>query len=282
MKKSYYLLFLALLSFQCGVVSQRTMDNDLTEIAKWKINDGKLGKRTILREKLAPNTINDIPKIWTKINAILPAAYLKKYVKEFELITDGKEATLAGVKPIDESNKYWTLGVDPIDIPVDNWQEKRDFLHTLIHEFGHILTLNNTQVESSDLQFQKDKTRYLTNEGLAKNDSYINQFVQQFWYKDDLILEWDKIDRTRNQNKKLDRLYNFYLINRTKFYTDYAAESPEEDIAESWYYFVIKVRPNGQLIKDQKLLFFYNFPELIQLRNEIRSSLSFSLKNNRE
>lgn len=274
MKKNIYLFFLPFLLIQClSLKNGADLDSDLTEIAKWTVNEGKLETATILEAEQAENTIKNIRETWTKINTILPKEYMTKYVKELELFTDGVEATLAGVKPIDDSNESWTYGIDPADLPVGNWKEKEDFLHTLIHEFGHILTLNNTQVEPSELEFQADETRYLTNEGLAKKDSYVNQFIKQFWYEEELLFEWDKIQETRNLDKKLDRLYDFYLAHKTKFHTDYAAESPEEDIAESWYYFVVLDKPTGQLIKDQKLLFFYGFPELILLRNEIRSAM---------
>ena len=274
MKKKIYLFFIPLLWIQClSLKNGKNPDSDLTEIAKWTVNEGKLGTAIILKEAQGKNTIKNIEETWKKINTILPKAYMTKYVKELELFTDGIAETLAGVKPMDESNTSWVYGIDPADLPEGNWRDEEDFLHTLIHEFGHILTLNNTQVEPSELKFQADEARYLTNEGLAKIDSYVNQFVQQFWYRENLLFEWDKIQKTRNLDKKLDRLYDFYLAHKTKFHTDYAAESPEEDIAESWYYFAVLDQPKGTLIKDQKLLFFYEFPELVLLRTEIRSAI---------
>ncbi len=274
MKKKIYLLFIPALLIQClSLRNGEKPDSDLIEIAKWSVNEGKLGTATILQQEQAKNTIKNIEETWIKIKTILPEKYMAQYVKELEIFTDGADGTLAGVKPTDESNESWSYGIDPADLPEGDWQNKEDFLHTLLHEFGHILTLNNTQVEPSELDFQEDEARYLTNEGLAKIDSYVNQFVQQFWYQDDLLFEWDKIQKTRNLDKKLDQLYDFYKNHKTKFYTDYAAESPEEDIAESWYYFVLLDKPEGRLIKNQKLLFFYKFPELVLLRTEIRSAI---------
>ena len=273
MKKITYFLLMAFLTGQCVSLNQGADDSDLTEIANWTVDNGKLGQANIIQSGKAENTIKNIAKTWEAINDILPKTWMHKYVKTLELLTDGKDETLAGVKSIDETNKTWAFALDPADLPKGDFKEDADFLQTLIHEFGHILTLNDSQVEPSDLKFQADETRYLTNEGLAKMDSYINQFVQQFWYKNDLLLEWDKIQRTKNPNKRLDRLYDFYLTNKTKFHTDYAAESPEEDIAESWYFFVIADKPTGRLEKDKKVLFFYQFDELIAMRNEIRSSI---------
>jgi len=274
MKKIIYLLVMAFLSGQCvSLNNQGAVDSDLMVIAKWHVNNGQLEEIKMIEQGQAETTIQNIAKIWTKINDILPKKEMNKYVKELELLTDGKDETLAGVKSMDETNKSWAFALDPADLPQGDFKADEDFLQTLIHEFGHIITLNDSQVAPSDLAFQIVEARYLTGEGLAKKNSYINQFVQQFWYKDDLLFEWDKIQRIRNLNKKIDRLYDFYLANKTKFYTNYAAESPEEDMAESWYFFVILDQPKGHLEKEKKVLFFYQFEELVKMRAEIRASI---------
>jgi hypothetical protein len=66
---------------------------------------------------------------------------------------------------------------------------------------------------------------------------------------------------------------NAYEGNESNFITDYAATNPGEDIAESFTYFVLKVKPVGNTIADQKLNFFYNYSELDILRKQIRSRL---------
>ena len=55
--------------------------------------------------------------------------------------------------------------------------------------------------------------------------------------------------------------------------TDYAATNPGEDIAESWTHFVINDKPSGDSIADQKVRFFYDYPELVELRDKIRARL---------
>jgi hypothetical protein len=56
-----------------------------------------------------------------------------------------------------------------------------------------------------------------------------------------------------------------------KFVSVYASSNPGEDIAESFTYFVLNTKPTGSTIREQKMLFFYQYPELIKLRNLIRS-----------
>jgi len=247
-------------------------DGDLTKIAKWKIENGELKEVIILKQHLAKESVDSIAQIWSNIKSILPKEPLKKYVKEFVLLTDGPSETLAGVAPLDKTNKYWDFAVDPEDLPKGDFKKEVDFLHTLIHEFGHIITLNHTQIDPSDLEYQTDEKRYLTSEGLAKKKSYINLFVQTFWYPNDRLLEWDKIDRMPNESRRLRKLFSFYQKYEEDFLTDYAAESPEEDLAESWYFFVIQDKPTANLNKNKKILFFYQFEELLLLRKEIRSA----------
>jgi hypothetical protein len=52
---------------------------------------------------------------------------------------------------------------------------------------------------------------------------------------------------------------------------DYSTTHPAEDIAESFTYFVFGPKPTGNSIKEQKIAFFYEYPELIHLRENILS-----------
>ena len=107
-------------------------------------------------------------------------------------------------------------------------------------------------------------------EGCSRDNSYLNQFVNEFW-PDDLYNEWDEIQYEEDDDTYYDMLDAFYVKYQNQFVTDYAATNPEEDIAESWTYFVLQPKPDGNTIAEQKVLFFYDFPELVELRNEIAS-----------
>ena len=78
-----------------------------------------------------------------------------------------------------------------------------------------------------------------------------------------------------NSNNKLRCLYEKY---KDQFVTDYAPTSPEEDIAESWSYFVLKPKPGSSTIANRKVLFFYEFPELVALRQQIAHNLCAQLE----
>ncbi len=70
----------------------------------------------------------------------------------------------------------------------------------------------------------------------------------------------------------------FYLSREDDFVSDYAATSPEEDIAESFATFVLKPKPTGDTLADEKVAFFYDYPELVKLRGEMSGRLYSRLR----
>ena len=95
----------------------------------------------------------------------------------------------------------------------------------------------------------------------------MDEFYNRFWIN---LIEESII--IQNQDIE-DNNYRFFLRHDTKFVTDYAATSPSEDIAESFAYFVINDKPTGNDIWEQKIRFFYEFEELVKIRNSIRERL---------
>jgi len=221
------------------------------------------------------NTNNKIAfKYWSYLNNKLPSKILHRYITRLRLFTDGIHDELGGVTPLNDLNSKWEINIDTLDFDLKSKDSLhiQNYVHTIIHEFGHLLTLNQQQVTITQDEFQDDQKGYLTSEGYAGINSYLGKFVTQFW-DGKLLRKWDKIEKIRNTDRKLNRLYKFYLKNKNQFLTDYAAESPEEDIAESWTFFVLSNKPTKQLIKHRKVLFFYQFPELIAHRAYIRQKI---------
>jgi hypothetical protein len=206
-------------------------------------------------------------EMWAEFTRIIPSEQ-RSLITQFGVFSDGEEETLAFVQPIDATPTNWMLAMDPVDT-----KDKNELTYTLVHEFGHILTLNNEQVPFDEATyFSEDDadyeaaeaacSRYFTGEGCAMAGSYIDGFYAQFWT--DIAAEHAEIDQ-----EDADSIYEFYETYQDRFVTDYAATNPGEDIAESWTYFVLKEQPSGNSIADQKVLYFYDFPELVSLRNEI-------------
>ncbi|WP_298779878.1 putative zinc-binding metallopeptidase [uncultured Polaribacter sp.] len=264
MKNHFYpfvLIFIIFFHSSCGQTTTVSSDN------AWGILEGKLIAKKNSKDSIAK-------KYWNYLNEKLPEKLLTKYISKLQLFSDGTQEELGAITPLNTNNTTWEIALDTTDFNFKNNNQKYilDYTHTIIHEFGHLLTLNPEQVTITKDEYQDDKKGYLTSEGYAKKDSYLGKFVQKFW-KTKLLNKWDKIDTIEDENKKLEQLYDFYLDNKNCFLTDYAAESPEEDIAEAWTFFVLNNKPTHNKIKHKKVLFFYNFPELVAYRNQIRKNL---------
>lgn len=235
----------------------------------WSISEGKIQPNGSSKDALSL-------KYWQHITKILPSELLHQYIVGLRLFTDGIANDMGGISPLNNENSQWEIDIDTTDFNFENTHiiHVTSYTHTVIHEFGHLLTLNPKQVEMTNDIFQDDNKGYLANEGYAETKSYLGKFVNQFW-KNALLLKWDKIQSVENSQKRINLLYELYLNNRDQFLTDYAAESPEEDIAESWAFFILNEKPTLNKIKHQKILFFYEFPELINYREEIRKNLDY-------
>lgn len=217
---------------------------------------------------------------WDLFTALIPSND-REMVSGYQAFTDGPGNILAAVEQAPYDPAKWMIEVDEADL-----QNKKELVFTLIHEYAHLLTLNSDQVppdiaifndpNNQDLYDKKIAAcpTYFPNEGCSRPNSYINTFYDRFWV--DIIDEWSKIDALStadNQNPYYDKLYAFYEAHQDQFVDDYAATNPSEDVAETFAFFVLSPKPEGRSIRDQKILFFYDYPELVQLRSQILMNL---------
>lgn len=211
-------------------------------------------------------------KMWRFFTDVIPAN-LRTQVTQFSVFTDGPNNSLGAVEQTDDP-RHWKLEMD-----IQDSQNFADLSTTLIHEFGHLLTLNDSQV-TPDMdvfdhpddpklfeQAEANCKTYFLFEGCSQADSTINRFFQRFWPR--LYAEWKRIDSgtdSKQVEQGLNRLYQRYT---DQFVSSYAVTSPAEDIAETFMYFIFNPRPSGESLADQKVLFFYDLPEMKDLRDHI-------------
>jgi len=261
--------------------SESDTEPDIVYMVYYEVVDGKLQKP--FYESIPNNLLKDQKdlaaqqKIWDFFTQLIPADQ-RTMISGFTIFTDGKLNYLASVSQSDNSPYMWELNVDYADA-----DPKTELTFTLLHEFGHLLTLNRNQLDvsisvyehpNSKSVYQKEENacpQYFTGEGCSKENSYINQFFNLFWL--DLYKEWKAIDDEPNQTRQLHMLDRFYNTYKDQFLTEYAPTSPAEDIAESWTFFLLAPKPQPDSIANEKILFFYNYPELIDLRSQILQRL---------
>ncbi|HAV76719.1 MAG TPA: hypothetical protein DCX53_05120 [Anaerolineae bacterium] len=211
--------------------------------------------------------------LWNYFAEIIPEDE-RKFVTKFAVTSDGRGEILAAVSPNYDNPSEWTLEVDTLDTD-DNFS----LTYTLMHEFGHLLTLNSKQVPVNrrvlynidDIDIYEQAVaqcpQYFTGEGCSTIDSYINEFFKRFWSH--FYEEWQEVDEIDDEDVYYDRLDDFHDTYQDQFLTDYAPTSPAEDIAESWSFFVLSPKPDNNSIANEKILFFYEYPELVRLRGDI-------------
>lgn len=216
-------------------------------------------------------------EIWNYFTRLIPLER-REFLTGFSIITDGNGNILAAVAQNADAAEEWVLEVDILDST-----NKSVLTVTLLHEYGHLLTLNSTQVPPSEAIFDNPESdsiyqselaacpNYFPGEGCSNANSYINLFFDRFWF--DLYAEWQEIDSEEDEDIYYELIEDFYNAYEDQFLTEYAATSPAEDIAESFSFFILTSRLEPASIADEKILFFYEFPELVELRGQILNQL---------
>jgi len=228
-----------------------------------------------LRDELEDSALQS--KAWEIFTELIPAPE-REMVTQLNVFTDGYSNTLAAVDQSKENASLWILEVDIADL-----EDSDSLIFTMVHEYAHILTLNASQVapdleivnDPYNLELQKEKAaacpNYFPGNGCSYADSYIHVFYNRFWT--DIKDEWEEVDALQYGTDDFlpyyNALYDLYLTHQDQFVGDYSVTHPAEDIAESFTHFVFSPKPAGNSIKEQKISFFYEYPELVQLRQDI-------------
>ena len=212
-------------------------------------------------------------EIWDFYAAMIPAD-ARDFVTHYIVMTDGLGGGLAAVEQNPDDPTLWMLNVD-----ISDTEDIEELTFTLIHEYGHLLTLNTSQVDIDEYLFnnpddddayydaEDNCATYFTGEGCAKSSSYFYLFFDEFWR--DIYDEWNEIQYIEDDDAYYEASDELYFAHESDFVTDYAITNPGEDIAETWAFFVTQPQPAGNTIAEKKILFFYQFPELVALREEI-------------
>ena len=210
--------------------------------------------------------------IWEVVSTLFPPDFLD-LIAYMEIVTDGVDETMGAIEGVDDiDEELYILSLDIIDLYDDHEEIVLQVLvETILHELGHLITLNETQVNPVEYEDANPDT-YYTDYGDTREDSYLNLFFRRFWV--DIYDQWSELAEIEDDLEREEALENFYEKHKSKFVSDYAVTDPDEDIAETMMMFILNDKPNGRNMAEQKILFLYEFPELMELRDEIRSVLN--------
>lgn len=182
-------------------------------------------------------------EIWDEIKELSPDTLSDKYIEEYQVFDNKNDDTLAFVDDEDGNGK-WRVAVN---LAGYNSSTQRENKATFIHELGHIISLNTSQVDPN----ADNCANLKLDEGCARDGSIINTFWSKYW------------KGIKNPEFSED-----------KYVTDYATTNEVEDLAETFAFFVLENKPEGNSVRDQKIVSLYNFPDLVSIRNEMRNTLS--------
>jgi hypothetical protein len=250
------------------VISQITGNN--IQFAVYTIDGENVKYNDELRGN--PFVVNDEDRAWhltviENIREIVPEKIWEQ-IGQVEFNTDGSYLTAAYVTLEDNEMNLdsFRLAIDVLDVIDENGEFSESGIGTIVHETGHILTLGEGQSKEACWFGMGDEHYYER----YKNESYIFRFYNKFWLPTE-----DEFSGTFDQNdvEAMDEVYAYYDNHSKDFVSEYAATNVEEDMAESFMVFVLEDKPTGDNLADQKVLFYYEYPEFVEYRDQYRMKI---------
>ena len=228
-------------------------------------------------------------ELWDISKALIPNIDERR-IQRVILAQDRRTDTLAFVASLDNIGQTWEYGLNLDAVNLDNADIYEELLSTIIHEYAHILSLNDTQVSYDPAQQMayddlsvsdevyeaitiKAERNCLVQSGIYDGDacylpgSHIFEFFMLFW------------DGYGNNVFKNAASGDLFRENRDDFVNSYAGSSPTEDFAETFAAWVMPELDAFDItpVTDTKFGFFNSRLALVDLREQILDGLD-SLK----
>ncbi|HMS24530.1 MAG TPA: putative zinc-binding metallopeptidase [Acidimicrobiia bacterium] len=187
--------------------------------------------------------------IWNQIKNISPNDLTNTYIDTFQVFDNTKDDTLAYVSDDNGDGKF-EIAINSAQHAMSSSKEQT---LTIVHELTHIITLN------IDQQGDEGCGGYVSEDGCFPSTSIMGSYVSRFWSAD-LIAQSKSGDIDYERNKKT-------------YVSEYATTSPEEDIAESFAFYVVNSSSSSQSIAEQKQAFFNDFDDLVSIKKQMRQAV---------
>ena len=194
-------------------------------------------------------------RVWELLCRMIPEENRKK-IREFQLFTDGYSNILAYTAPLQRDdgssdNTGFSIHIDYYDVYDENGipRDWSKLTYTILHEYGHVLLEDETQVDLSVGTDTHDPKGFVPG-------SFRKAFYDRFW--------------AAGGNSGIVGNYDG---DPTAYVSRYGANYFHEDIAETFALFVLGGEPQGSTVAEEKLRFFWQNEDMVALRGEIRRSL---------
>jgi hypothetical protein len=244
-----------------------TYQVDGDEISDPEVADGLSGDAEAVAEDTEGHQ-----RAWDLFSRITDSEH-EGLIDEYVVFTDGFQNILAAVAPTPPDFGGWTVYIDGADL-----EDEGELVLTMAHEYAHILTLETGQI-TYDESFLDPSAPLpdcgelvALDEGCANAGSYWEAYYP-FW--EPLEAEHGDIDELQftDEQEYYTQLEEFYGNHQDEFVTPYSATSQAEDMAESFSYWVVDDDPDFGGVAQEKIEFWNQFPELVELREQARENL---------
>ncbi|MCU1396000.1 MAG: hypothetical protein JWM34_4428 [Ilumatobacteraceae bacterium] len=229
------------------IVDQRIGDLSLPIVGVYDVKDG------VLASGVDPS----YAKVWGRFNQLVDATQFPAITLFVALDVKSSAEGIAGaVASIENDPTHYYVALD-----VSGGVSGKSLDGAMIHEFAHYLTLNPDQI-SLDTSGAASCPISTFNGRCPQPGSYLGDFEAAFWagYTD------DKADATQAAQDT--------RFATGDFVSQYSTINPDEDIAETFLFWVREdAAPTGDSVLDQKLRFFDAYPELVKIKEHILASL---------
>ncbi len=202
-------------------------------------------------------------QLWDVVETLAPDNNIFKSISTFEVYFDEEDTTLASVVAEDDTNSKWLYSINYTAVT-----EFDELAPTIVHEFAHILGLQDSQTttEAEIANIRTSCQNLLIAEGCLNDGSFLGEYFDRFW-KDNEAFQGDK-DRSENETE------SFFADRKNDYVSAYSTTNTVEDFAESFMFYAVKDTLDVGTTKAQKTDFFNQFATLKEYRANVRSSIS--------
>lgn len=174
---------------------------------------------------------------------VLGESIVNTYVAEWRVFNVPVGEVDAAVESIGDSDRY------VVNINRAGYDERslvrQSFANLFIHEAAHLF--------------------------LFERPEFVAEYTDTFWGAADL--RHKEMVQDASPKRRAELLADYYDANTSRFVSEYATVSPDEDMAETFVTFVRSAKPSSDTVLGQKVLRFYTEPDFVRLRTDIRGNL---------
>lgn len=202
---------------------------------------------------LTPEPSADATRMWKVFQRVATPRYAARVISEFH-VTDDPESDFSAMVTREYDRDSWILTADVY------LAEEPDFLlATMIHEYGHLLSLQISEIAPE----QGTCPTLELSEGCAADSAALYAFQEAFWK--------GYADAPSSDNVDLAEGEDFFDRHQDDFVDAYAATNVVEDFAETFTAFVYELGFEGTTVAARKLEFFWDRPDYVEVRDRIRT-----------